>query len=356
MKLLRQIIEAISHWLEGVAAAIVAVIDWSTSRPAIQLIEGESGVFAVRATGQKTSRVTQLQIKEGSDVRWPSSDGAPTLKRSRTEIVLQPSRFIFRQIDLPRRANEFLDGIIRAQIDRLTPWSAKDAVFGWSKPVEIASDRISVTVAATARTAVTPFVQAVIELGADSVAVSTVPDTPEHGGAAITVLEQKARGELGVGRVHRVLAGILLIAGLAAMMSIGAAVFVADDLGARQRDLSRRLAERGAALRAGLDTASSSALAKLERRKHETASAVIVLEALSQILPDHTYVTELRIVGKKLQIIGFTREAPSLIGLIERSSHFTHATFFAPTTRSPSDPGERFHIEARMEPIYTPRT
>src|SRR5262249_17529527 len=97
-------------------------------------------------------------------------------------------------------------------------------------------------------------------------------------------------------------------------------------------------------------------IAGIMRRKHEVPSSVIVLEALSQILPDHTYVTELRITGDKMQVVGVTRDAPSLIRLIEQSKHFTRATFFAPTTRSPSDPGERFHIGAHIEPVYTPNT
>jgi len=83
--------------------------------------------------------------------------------------------------------------------------------------------------------------------------------------------------------------------------------------------------------------------------------SVIVLEALSQILPDHTYVTELRIEGSKLRLIGITRDAPSLIGLIERSARFARASFFAPTTRSPSDSGERFHIEAVIQPLGSSR-
>ena len=62
-------------------------------------------------------------------------------------------------------------------------------------------------------------------------------------------------------------------------------------------------------------------IAGIMRRKHEVPSSVIVLEALSQILPDHTYVTELRIVGDKMQVVGVTRDAPSLIRLIEQSKH-----------------------------------
>ena len=79
--------------------------------------------------------------------------------------------------------------MVRAQIDRLTPWSANDAAFGWSAPAEAGADRIAITVAATARAMVQPMVDALIAAGAEAVAVIAAP--PDA--APINVLEHRAR-------------------------------------------------------------------------------------------------------------------------------------------------------------------
>jgi general secretion pathway protein L len=128
---------------------------------------------------------------------------------------------------------------------------------------------------------------------------------------------------------------------------------IADNLGSEQQELLRKISARRAAMRSVSDLSGGSALQALERRKQTTPSSVIVLEALSTLLPDDTYVTEFRVDGEKLQIVGITSDAPSLIRLIERSPHFKRATFFAPTTRSPGETRDRFHIEANINPVFT---
>ena len=369
MKSLRQLLEAISRWIDRVAAAIVAMRGWFvTSRP-VELIEEDDGEFSLRTGGKDAGRARpeagRIRIVDGKVAGKVPGALAAKLKACRAELVLQPGRFMFRPLELPRRAGEFLDGIVRSQVDRLTPWSPAEAAFGWSPPTDAGNDRITVTVAATARALITPLVEAVAGLGADSIVVSTHAPSPASaagasgaaasGAAAIKVLEHTVRGALELRRVRRALMAVLIGAGLIASAAVAAQIVVGDDLDARQLDVGRRITARRMALRAG-DASGDTALAALERRKHETPASVLVLEALSQILPDHTYVTELRITGDKMQVMGVTRDAPSLIRLIEQSSQFARATFFAPTTQSPTEPGEHFHIEARIEPVFGPRT
>ena len=144
--------------------------------------------------------------------------------------------------------------------------------------------------------------------------------------------------------------GDIICTALAAAASLLISVYVGNLLSAEQQELQRKIAQRRASLR--LNQPNDSAQTLLARRKQASPSSVMVLESISRVLPDTTYATELRVEGDKMQVVGLTQDAPSLIRLIEQSPQFTRATFFAPTTRGQNDPGERFHIEAHITPYF----
>ncbi len=351
-----------SRWIETVADFIVA-LPWRVASPrAIKLVEVEDGEFVMQAAPEHPDTVSttdRIRITDGQIVSTVSEQVATVLRGSRVELTLKPQRFLFRPFELPGRAAEFLDGIIRAQIDRLTPWNASEAAFGWSKPHEAATDRIALTVAATARPLISPYVRAIAGLGAQSVQVFTIPPDDDAEAPAIKVMEERTSGVLDVGKIRQLLIVILIATGIAASAATIGSTLIGISLDAQQAALARRIA----GLRAAAGASSNDALGSLaaarhtvEVRKHTAPPSVMIIETLSRILPDDTYVTELHIEDNRIQLVGITHDAPSLIGLMEQSGLFARATFFAPTTRSPADPGERFHIEALIHPTVTPRT
>ncbi|MHC2626556.1 general secretion pathway protein L [Bradyrhizobium huanghuaihaiense] len=339
---LRGILDA---WTGTVAGTIVAALERVVAPRVVRLVETGTGAFALEAS--KSENVpNEITFEDG---KFEGANLAQIVRGSRVEIVLRPTRFLFRPLELPARAADFLDGIVRAQIDRLTPWSAAEAVFGCSPPVAHGSESITTEIAAAPRRLAMGYVEALS--GFHPSAIAIVTEAAE--GPRIKVFEQKSRGAVDPVRLSRALQAVLALAAVAAVTGSVAASYLADSLSAQQSELERQITQRRAALR-GSDGGERSPLSLLERRKYETPASVIVLESLSRLLPDHTYVTELHVAGNKIQIGGITRDAPSLIPLIEQSQHFTRATFYAPTTRSPSEPGERFHIEAQIEPRNVP--
>ena len=260
---------------------------------------------------------------------------------------------MFRSLELPRQAAGFLDAIVRAQIDRLTPWSPSQAAFGCGAPTEMPGGRIAVIVAATAQSSVMPYVTALEALKPGSIVVSAGPD--DAGGKApspIIVFSRETNRELSTRRLRGLLVAALASAGSAAVAALAAWIFIGANLEASRLQVSRQVAERRAALLSGRGSVAEEATAKLAKMKRESVASVIVLDSLSQALPDDTYLTELHEADGKLQITGVTREAASLIQIIEQTDQFKHATFFAPTTRAPLDAGEQFHIEAQIKPYF----
>jgi general secretion pathway protein L len=338
-----QVTGHVTNWLWLVGTSVNDAVEFCSAPRAVRIVE--------QSDGSMTVRVAELPEVALNSVQQLTEEPLPAammrlMKGGRFEFVLHASHFVFRPLELPSRATAFLDGIVRAQIDRLTPWSPDDAAFGWVISEALSGEQMRLTVAATKRELLAAYVDAASSLGAGSVAVFAAAEEGSGDVPPIKISDQKLSGGLDVASMVRILGIALVVVGLAAALSVGSDLVLADKLNKQQGDIARKIAQQRAAI---LSMNSGPPSDLLEVRKQQVPATVIALEALSQILPDHTFVTELRIEGDKMQILGITRDAPSLIRIIEQSPHFTRATFFAPTTRSSGDPGERFHIEAKIQ-------
>lgn len=340
---------ASSLWIDCVARTLCAQFDRVRQTRRILLSEDSSGSFSLsvaRTVGKATDLAdARIHLGDGAVREVLPEAWSAAMKGAVVDILLLPSRFVFRPLDLPGRAVEFLEGIVRAQVDRLTPWAADDAVFRWTKPQAKSDDHVELTVIATARKSVMSLAQPFIEMGATAVEVSTIATGNER----VMVLRHSADGGNGAVRVRRGLIAVLGSTGVLALLSVGLGGIVTESYDAAQQQIQRRITQIRVTAR-GNQASGNSALELLARRKQTMPSAVMVLEELSALLPDHTHATELRLEGTKLQISGMTADAASLIQLLEQSPRVAGAGFFAPTTRAAGEPGERFHIEAKLKP------
>jgi general secretion pathway protein L len=352
--MLAELKDLFGAWIVAVTAAIHATMARIVPQRRIELTEGEAGRFTARMVSARKDTTLSpfaFELSQGRTEPALTADWQAALRGSRINVVIRPDRVLFRAIDFPRQAADFLEGMVRAQIDRLTPWVAGDALFGMTAPVSIANERIALTLAATSRQKIQPLLALAADCGAASIAgLVTAPDAAP-GTEPIMLFDRTLSGAAGrtldVGRLLRV---TLLGAGLAAAASLPIAAYLGGEYAAEQQQLQQKISQRRAALR--INRSDGTAETLLAKRKQSSPSSVMVLEAISRVLPDTTYVTELHVEGDKMQVAGLTQDAPSLIKLIEQSPQFARATFFAPTTRSENDPGERFHIEAHITPYF----
>ncbi len=160
MNFARHLTLRLSSWIDDVSWAVLSIGRVFQPTRRIRIVEQEDLYFLVQLMRGRSPRAIDPRIRfvDGQFVEDAGARVRSRLARGQIEIVLARHRFVFRSLELPQQAAGFLDAIVRAQIDRLTPWSPPQAAFGCGAPTEMPGGRIGVIVAATAQSSVMPFV------------------------------------------------------------------------------------------------------------------------------------------------------------------------------------------------------
>jgi general secretion pathway protein L len=88
----------------------------------------------------------------------------------------------------------------------------------------------------------------------------------------------------------------------------------------------------------------------LALRRQKSLAMTELLDIVTRLTPDDTWLTELQVSGRELHLTGVSVSATALLGLIDQSPSFRNATFRSSITQDPQLKRERFDISATIAP------
>jgi general secretion pathway protein L len=337
--------QAINWMVEGLMQAWVAVEDRLWPRQRVLLLRIDAGYALQRPDGQPAA----LLLSDSAEI---PPETATLIKDGDVDVVLPADEILIRTLDpLPAQSKPYLDGIVRHQLERLTPWRASDVLHSYqTAPAGPDDSRMIVTIAATARSLHRRLLEQLAGLQPRSVRLlyrnadagkDVAIDVSENGGS--NARAQRMRRTIGWSAAGLGAASLLAVALLTlAWQNTTAALETAErDVAA----LRAKLAAAGPAIPRG-----DRDIEAIFARRLDTPFAVLAIDALAESLPDDTWLTELRLGEGRVRVSGTSRTVSRLVPLLEASPSFAEATFFAPTTRLPNNQGDRFYLDARLVP------
>ncbi len=341
------------QWRERFASRGIAFVsvqdgDWRALRPASGGLV-EVGRANLAGLDFATSRQSFRRLVE------ESAAGALNVW-----LVLAPDSVLMRSVTLPLAAEEALRDAVGFELDRLTPFSSEQSCFDHRVTGRDAvTQRLTIELAVTARGPVSARIEQLRELGATVLGVGVASDVA----ASTTPFNLLAPEQRERPATSRTALAARAFAGVAAALALVALVYPIWQKREAVIDLQPRLdrakASADVADRLGKEIEKlASEHNFLLAKKQGLHPAVTLVEDLSRLLPDTTWVQQLDIrTGQKvreLQIAGETGSSPQLIEVLEKSGSLANASFKSPLTKGVTPGTERFLISAEIKPRPLP--
>jgi general secretion pathway protein L len=337
----------LTRWLDTLAGLVAEWQDLSAARKSI-IVTRQDTDFVLRRSGAGNGAIV-AKIAAGTTLPAAIAQG---LRNHFIIFELAPSQIIPRHLAVPAQAREFLSGIVRNQLERLSPWPLTQIVYGIDAmlgPADAAA--LDVTVLIAARATVETLCD---ELTASGLSPNRIAARREDAGKGglITLWTRPAERAKGQARSLQSMigAGLTAILLLAAGISLWA-LYSANAISAENADVvaqTQSLQQQGQSSRK-LDMTGLNPSQRAWAMKENAPVTVLVLEFLARALPDNAYLTEIHLENTVLRINGLAVDAPSLVEALERSGRFSEVHFFAPTTKDQGSALFRFYIEARVD-------
>ena len=274
---------------------------------------------------QDGPNLAALSLRKHRGLRRRLQDGRASLV-----VLTRPGDMVSRQVKLPAGSERDLRAALRFEIERLAPFPAADLLaHAEMAPRKKGEPTVTAQVSFVPKAALADVIAAAEGLG-----VHAVHAAPDVSTTPLKPLLQPASETRPVSQ-RLLLVGILLLC----LAGTGWVWYHDQTLRRATAEAEAALAEarqRAVSLpdQTGRDLAATSPFAR-ERWEHRqtTPLAAERLRALTEVLPDDTYLTSLILTPERLDVGGSAPEASALIALIEAVPGFGPPQFRAASRR-----------------------
>ena len=315
----------------------------------IRIEPGAGGFRLFRETEAESVRLGEFPAEALGDAGSLVSG----IKADRLTITLTLPRDLVleRDLSLPSGVEENLRQVLGFELDRLTPFGAEQAYYDYRVlGRRAANQKLDLRIVVAPRVRVEPWLNALSEAGLAPTVVDPAGVWPRA-----NLLPPEARPRQGWMRSKLnwllMLLPLTLLVGML-VLPIWYKRGLVEQLDQELTQV-RRSANETLSLREKLDKNTQSALYVVNKRS-STPPVVDVLQELTALIPDDTWVQQLELRQGQLQIRGESALATVLLERLEDSEMFSGVGFRSPLVQVPAKTMERFHIAAEVAPRAEP--
>ncbi len=266
-----------------------------------------------------------------------------------TILLMPDGKVLARRISLPTAAEENLREVLGFEMDLHTPFEASEVYYDYTiVGRDSARQKVTVDLVYAPREAVDALLEGTDSLGMKTdVVTCRRRDNANLQPVNLLPQEQRRARRVDVKSVNLALTALLALLLVAAISIPIVQKNRAIEVLEAQLQVAAAEARQGAELRQDLERMAEASQFLVEKK----ASDVMIVELIdevSRILPDHTWIARLDLSGDELQIQGQSSASSSLIRIIESSPWFENARFSSPVVQIAGTDNDRFHITATV--------
>jgi len=264
-----------------------------------------------------------------------------------TILVMPADKVLTKSLTLPLAAEENLSEVLGFEMDQHTPFPASKVYYDYViTGRNAAKQELSVDLVYSPRTAVDRLLGALStrDLRTDVITCRN-RDGSNLKGVNLLPMEKRRSKRFDIRRLNlalTALCAVLLVAAITIpIVQKNNAIHSVEE----QVDAAAVTAREGSQLRQDLEKMADASRFLIEK-KQSAILAVQLLDEISRIMPDHTWVGRLDLSDSELQLQGQSKASSSLIAIIESSPYFENARFRSPVVQVAGTDADRFHLSA----------